>query len=278
MMLQTEYEEKLNRVRLHICRSGQYEEDYQLPMIRMNKIPGILPTEGCEMEGQVRYSYEIGSMMSMKVKYEKTSIKKNDIMEFIAQLLQVSEELQRYMLNPECLLLNPEYIFYKEEQWYFCYLPGNDDGIQEAFHGLTEYFVKMLDYGDDEGIFLAYELHKATLREHYDLGKVMEEYEARETERLQIKAVTNLAGKADSAEKQQPETTHGNIFSLTEEEEEYEEEQENPVCEKYTISPAADTVREDGSWWKSWRKTAERVRRTRWGSWNDLITEADQTR
>ena len=58
-----------------------------------------------------------------------------------------------------------------------------DEDLCKIFHELTEYFVKMLDYEDTEGIFLAYELHKATLQEHYDLELIMKEYKGREAER-----------------------------------------------------------------------------------------------
>ena len=41
---------------------------------------------------------------------------------------------------------------------------------------MTEYFVEKLDYEDEKGITLAYELHKATLEENYDLDAIMQEY------------------------------------------------------------------------------------------------------
>lgn len=44
----------------------------------------------------------------------------------------------------------------------------------EAFHELTEYFVKHLDYKDTEGVFLVSKIHRETLKENYDLKKVIE--------------------------------------------------------------------------------------------------------
>lgn len=263
-MLQAEYETKLNRTCLHIYVSGRYEEDYQMPMLRRNPIPGILEVDGCELEGKSRYTYEISGLLSMKSLYEKSSIKKEEIQEVVSQLLKITGELQKYMLNPDCLVLEPEYIFYKEKQWFFCYLPGRNSDLSNSFHKLTEYFVKALDYEDTEGIFLAYELHKATFQEHYDLEQIMREYEAREEERN--KTMDEWKGRHED---------YGNIFSLTEEEEEYEEQSDDPAYEEYKISKRADTICEENSWWKPWKKAERRVRKKRWGNWDDLFLESD---
>ena len=182
-MPQAEFETKLNRVCLHIYKEKHYEEDYQMPMLRRNKLDGILEVDGCEVEGRARYTYEISGMVSMKSMYSNTCIKKKEIYDIVTRILEVTETLQKYMLNPNCLVLKPEYIFNKEGQWSFCYFPDMEEDLCRLFHELTEYFVRMLDYEDTEGIFLAYELHKATLQEHYDLELIMREYKLHETER-----------------------------------------------------------------------------------------------
>ncbi len=185
-MQRAEFETKLNRVCLHIYKEEHYEEDYQMPMLRQNRLEGILEVKGCEVGGETRYTYEISGLTSMKTMYENSCIKKKEIETVIARILEVTETLQCYMLNPNCLVLKPEYIFYKEGKWYFCYFPGMEEDLCKLFHELTEYFVKMLDYQDTEGIFLAYELHKATLQEHYDLELIMKEYKSRESERKKM--------------------------------------------------------------------------------------------
>ena len=179
-MVQAEFETKLNRSCLHLYKEEHYEEDYQIPMLRQNQLDGLLKVEGCEVEGKARYTYEISGLTSMKNMYENACIKKQEIEGMITRILEVTETLQRYMLNPNCLVLKPEYIFYKEGRWLFCYFPGMEEDLCKLFHELTEYFVRMLDYEDTEGIFLAYELHKATLQEHYDLELIMKEYKSRE--------------------------------------------------------------------------------------------------
>lgn len=257
-MFQAEYETKLNRVCLHIFMEKAYEEDYQMPMLRQNQIRGILEVEGSSVEGKSRFTYEIGGFASMKALYEKAPLKKQTIREIVVALLTVVEELQEFMLNPNCLILNPEYIYYRENQWYFCYLPGMDGEMEKAFHELTEYFVKTLDYGDTEAIFLAYELHKASLREHYDLRQIMKDYEKHETERRQ---------EPEESRNMQPK--FGNVFNLTE-----EERSGSQIQEGYRTSSMPDVVREDG-WKGAWKSAAKRLKDRRWGSWEDLILESE---
>lgn len=300
-MQQAEFETKLNRACLHIYEEEHYEEDYQMPMLRQNKLDGILEVEGCEVEGKARYTYEISGMISMKSMYENTCIKKQEIQNIVTRILEVTETLQKYMLDPNCLILRPEYIFHKDDQWFFCYFPNMGEDLCRIFHELTEYFVRMLDYEDTEGIFLAYELHKATLQEHYDLELIMKEYKSHEMGRKKlpkkkskgVQTEDQKIHKEEEHEKSHSEdyaiygkdgNSHeekekcdgiGNIFYVTEEENTYEKEQDNKIYEKYKPAQAADTIRENGGWWKSWRKAANGIRRKRWGSWEDLILETD---
>lgn len=262
MEIRAEIDTKLNHTNLHLISGDRLVEDYQLPMLKNNYIPGILAVEGCEMEGMGNYVYEISGLVSMRTTYEKSCMRKEDISDIVEQILEVSESLQQYMLNPGCIVLKPEYIFKKEKKWYFCYIPGMQENLGQAFHELTEYFVQMLDYEDLEGICLAYELHKATLQKNYNLKQILQECEIREAERKQ-------------ENKKEEEEKRGNIFSLTEDEELYEEGQSQTRYEKYEPASTADTIREEGGWWKSWRKAASGIRRKRWGNWEDLILESD---
>ena len=173
--MNTKYEKELNRICLHIHVPEIYEEDYQMPMLRANKIPGILEVNGCGIDGESRYTYEITGLVSMAVLFENKQVQKGDIEQFIYCLLESISQLQKYMLHPGCLLLEPEYVFCRKQKYFFCYLPGGKQELCESFHRMTEYFVEKLDYEDEQGITLAYELHKATLEENYDLDAIMQE-------------------------------------------------------------------------------------------------------
>lgn len=253
--MKTGYEKELNRVSLHIDIPRLYEENYQIHMLRENKIPGLLEISGCGMDGKSRYSYIVTGLMSMKSVYEAASIKKEDMLCFVNRLMEVVKALRRFMLNPDGLLLYPEFMFYGEETWFFCYLPGRKKSLCEAFHVITEYFVRKLDYEDTEGIMLSYELHKATLQENYDLEKIMDDYRLHEEKRHSTELKSEMVRESETRLPQE------NLFSL-------EEEAYEPVAD-------VETIREMGGRWKPWKKTADRLKKARWGSWKDLILETD---
>lgn len=248
------YEKELNKVCLHIDLTHAYEEDYQIHMLKENKIPGLLEITGCGIDGKSRYSYVVTGLVSMKALFESSAIKQEDMVVFINRLMEVVKSLRRYMLNPDGLLLYPEFMFYGKDTWYFCYLPPRKKPLCEAFHVITEYFVKKLDYKETEGIMLAYELHKATLQENYDLEKIMEEYREHEEKRREQ--------ESSKMEHIQEGIAEENIFSLDEEE--------------YVQTPDVETIREMGGRWNPWKKTTDKLKRARWGSWKDLILETDR--
>ena len=81
------------------------------------------------------------------------------------------------MLPAEHLLLDPEYIFYEKGNYYFCFYPPDEEALKDKFHKLTEYFVREVDYKDEEGVHLAYTLHKSTMEENYTIEQILEEFE-----------------------------------------------------------------------------------------------------
>ena len=277
-MFRTEFEIKLNHACLHVYTDRPYEEDYQMPMLSGNMLFGILPVEGCEIEGKGCYTYEISGLSAMKSKYEKTRLGKEDIAGFVKQLLKVTEELQQYMLDPDCLVLNPEYIFYKQEQCYFCYLPGKGRGLKESFHELTEYFVKTLDYEDTEGIFLAYELHKATLQEHYDLRQIMKDYDKRciEREEERCEEESNEYEEDNNDEWEGISGSKRNYLSeLSGGDEADQQKQKYAIWADSQEEQQADMLREESGFFAPWRNAVKRFRKKRWGNWDDLFTEKD---
>ena len=177
------FENEWNQPRIHIDVPVPYEEDYQMRMLENNEIPGIMKVTGCGRDGESRYTFYTGGGVSMEKKFEKETMERDSIMNFTGQFMKIVENLKNYMLDPGKLYLDPSCIWEKEGIYSFCYVPPLEKNLYQAFHEITEFFVRKLDYRDMEGIYLAYMLHKATLQEDYDLEKILEEYLNGERER-----------------------------------------------------------------------------------------------
>ena len=112
---------------------------------------------------------------AFKTMHEKVKLSCTDMKKLVSDLLLTIQALQGYMLDGNYLLLEPEYIFFEKGDYYFCYYLSEEQDVQATFHQLTEFFVREVDYKDEEGVHFAYNLHKATMEEHYSIEQIMQE-------------------------------------------------------------------------------------------------------
>lgn len=160
--------------RITIEESVLYKEDYQMRMLTENKIGGILPVKGRGVNGNSFYDYDVSGKISVKAMHERSKINSDDIKKFLLQLRDTLARIENYLLNKDCIVLKPEYIFYENEKYYFCYYPLAKTNFWKEFHVLTEYFVKQADYEDKECVRMTFLLHKETMEENYSLDKLIE--------------------------------------------------------------------------------------------------------
>lgn len=180
--MKTYYKNDLKEAYLILEGENVEKEDYQLAMLRDNEISGILKTSVRYVDGNSHYYYDISGKSSFKVLHELSNLTCEDIRKLVESLLQAIRELQKHMLSESCILLEPEYIFYEQGQYYFCYYPPCKEELSKNFHKLTEFFVREVNYKDEEGVRLSYMLHKSTMEEHYSVEKILEEFEKEEEE------------------------------------------------------------------------------------------------
>jgi len=171
------YKNNLKSSHLIIEGEERENEDYQIAMLQENNIPGLLSVHVRYIDNRSDYYYDVSGMQSMKNKYEKEKLREPDMKRLIQDLLNTMQEVKKYMLDGENILLDPEYIFCERDKFAFVYYPACDQKLKEAFHKLTEFFVREVDYRNKEGVHLAYTFHKATMEEHYSIEKIMEEIE-----------------------------------------------------------------------------------------------------
>ena len=173
--VKTYYKNDLKHAYLILEAEEGQKEDYQVQMLRENEIPGILKTEVRYVDEHSHYYYDISGKTAFKTIHEKVKLSYADMTKLVGDLLLAIRALQEYMLDGNCLLLEPEYIFYEKGDYYFCYYFSEEQDVQATFHQLTEFFVREVDYRDEEGVHFAYSLHKATMEENYSIEQIMQE-------------------------------------------------------------------------------------------------------
>lgn len=153
-------------------------DDYQIMMLRENEVPGIIKTSVRYVDNQKFYYYDVSGKISLQSMYEKANLRSEEMKQLVEELIVVSKNVQKYMLDENCLMLEPELIFGDKEHFYFCYCPSCMQNVKEAFHGLTEFFVQKVNYKDEEGVHFAYTLHKATMEENYSISEILSRFSA----------------------------------------------------------------------------------------------------
>lgn len=231
-----------------------YEEDYQLPMLRANEIPRILKVELAGVGAASQFSYEISGMTSMQKRYEKEKMTLTDLQDFVKQFMEMADGVQNYMLDENQLLLVPEYIFWKEDCYYFCYLPVASVPLFEQFRKLTEFFVKQIDYSDMECIFFAHKLNRESMEDQYSIGTILEQYQQEAKARHEEQNKPLEISRVDTQERS---------------------EREN-FWEENLIYEDTNTVREMGGFLNQFERITSRIKKKRWGGWQDLILESDR--
>jgi len=227
--------------KITIKESVLYKEDYQMRMLTENKIRGILPVSGRGMNGNSFYDYDVSGKISMKAMFERSKMSSNDIKKFLEQLKEVIMEVGNFLLSKDGILLDPEYIFYGNDRFYFCYYPLANTDFWEEFHVLTEYFVKQADYEEQECVNITFLLHKETMEENYSLDKLIE---------------TCLKEK----EPEIPKVT-------------YDTSEHEWIAGQ---AVGSSILRETDNLWSPVRKFLSKHKKSKWGEWDGLYVEEEE--
>ena len=241
------------------------QEAYQLRMIQENHIPHLLKIKSCISDCEAQYLYDVSQYISMDRQFQGVACSLVQMKEFLNQLLEVLSAMNNYLLDINYLVLHPEYIFYKDKNYYFCYYPLMKDKIGATFHTFTEYLVKNIDYGDYASVVLACGLHKETMKEQYNLLALIAEY----TEDENANNINYICEEKTKLRNQGEQVrVNQDLWSLEEENADIEKEK---CLEKNSIEKNRkfSEFLSDGPI----KKYIEQKKKEKWGVWDDLLSQ-----
>ena len=149
---------------------------YQMRMLLGNVIPSILKCHMENLDGKNFYSYEITSRQSVASYYEGKKFRSADIRMILEGLIRVMEDFAEYLMNPEQLLIRPDYIYLDIESGtaFFCCLPGQGGEVQTQLRELVEYMLPKLDHEDQEAVVLGYGIYRKVMEPGLQLESMKE--------------------------------------------------------------------------------------------------------
>lgn len=164
--------------------------EYQVRMMTGNNIPHLLKCHMRMIDGEAVFFYEITGMQPMFRVFEKTAMNQEDIRNILSGIKQALENVERYLLDGNQLLFEPEYLFLdiSFREVYMCCLPFYQGNMGENFRKLTEYLLKKTDHSDEAAVLLGYDVYSKTAEENYCLSEVLRSvYQERRMEKEEIK-------------------------------------------------------------------------------------------
>ena len=215
-------------------------EDYQIYMLKENTIPGLLKTDIRYVDNISQYYYDISGKVSLKAIHEKANLSYEEMKKLVYALLRTIKTIRKFMLEANCILLDPEYIYCEKEEFYFCYFPRCECELKEEFHRLTEYFVSEVNYREKEGVHFAYSIHKASMEENYSIERIMNEL---------VEAV-------------QEEKKEERMIPAVNYEERMEEQ-------------GIPEIHEKKDFWEPVKRLLDKKKKGKWGYWDEIHIEQD---
>ena len=167
--MEVSYKRNLNRNFMII----QYEpkDEYEIKMVCMNKIKGLLDVHVNFFNGSCDLYYDISSRQPINRLYERKEMEYEDIRLLLQSVKIILEEAKKYLLDISNVFFSPEYGYCNPEnqrtEWIF--YPGEDnDGLRE----LAEYIIERVNHSDSMAVDMAYGFFKIVKAEMLSVTEI----------------------------------------------------------------------------------------------------------
>lgn len=175
------------------CPEGA-REDYQYRMLAVNHINGLLPCIHRRIDGEEFLYYNITSRQSVARIYDHKNISGEQLNKLLYATANMVRTLSVYLLDPNNLLLNPEYIFYDYEREEYCFTYYPEGITSQNCEELFVYLSERIEPEDAESQLIIYRLCELAQNEGFLLKAELLDHEYE-----QIKGCDDLQGTGGEA-------------------------------------------------------------------------------
>lgn len=163
---------------LVICSGEEPQLPYQINMIRYNHISGLIPVQFFIEDGEYRYFYDISCKEALSERMKNRKYSTKEIRTVMSDLYGCVQQMEEYLLDSDCLILEPEYLFTDKNRFnfQFCFYPDKKETFEKSLEKLFDYFLNQLDYQDEKTVVLAYSLYQKSREERVPLFELMKQF------------------------------------------------------------------------------------------------------
>lgn len=156
--------------------SKNYKKNFEERMFFYNEVPSFLPFDTQRINNSYSFRYSILDYKTMAEYYNSQTIRAEDVKKIFMAITLAGQSISDFLLNPNCIVLMPEYIFMRGEDIRFCYYPEETVDFNRGIRELMEYILERLDHTQQENVMMAYGLYQKILKNNYTMEQLMEEF------------------------------------------------------------------------------------------------------
>jgi len=169
-----EFKREMNRNYMILRPETDGNERYAVRMFTDNQIPGFLPFHEKAMNGERKHYYDITSKQPLGRILESRCLSGEELEKLFSALLFSLKQVERFLLNESCILLEPEYIYVEPDSFrcFFCYVPGKYMDFSKSLTELSQYLLDHVNHRDGEAVVLAFAVFKECRKENFGMEDI----------------------------------------------------------------------------------------------------------
>lgn len=155
---------------------------YQIRMLESNNVKGFIRPAVIEMDNKIYLKYTITALYVMEKYLREIKVTGIRLFGWIKQIIECIEDMEKYLLQPDNIVLSPEYMFleHQSEALSFIYATGYNKNIILQIKSFLEYCMQCFDVSDRHGIQFLYKLHAVMSEDGcsiYEIKNILSSYE-----------------------------------------------------------------------------------------------------
>lgn len=147
------------------------QKTYMIHMIENNEIPYIISPISGEIDGKVWVKYCVDSKVNLKRLFKQTKPDCNFLKQLINQINMCIKGLEKYLLTPDDLVLDPEYILFdgNKNSLMLIYVPNYNKELKNQIRSLLEYVMVNFEHRDKKGLDVMYETYDMVSGDNFEM-------------------------------------------------------------------------------------------------------------
>lgn len=152
-------------------------DTFDVKMLLNNQISGLLPLQIQYIDNQCIYRYMTGEKISLAGLLSHRKLQFKEAYQLWKDIFHSCSICGEYLLQPEHLLLYPEYIYWSAQTKSFsiCYFPGREENLEVQIKRLCEFLLKVTDHQDRLGRKFIYDWYDRLMGRGFYLSE-LEQY------------------------------------------------------------------------------------------------------